>query len=69
MYNMKQLCLYYLFKERFEHVKGLLCPDECNDKKVFEAQRDSKLIQTNIESMKNLLKQADMKRKKICQQI
>ena len=37
--------------------------------KKIEAQRDSKLIQTNIESMKNLLKQADMKRKEICQQI
>ena len=60
MYNRKQLCLYHLFKARCEHIKGLLCPDKCNDKKVFQTQRESKLIPTNTKSMKTLLKKADM---------
>ena len=50
MYNRKHLCLYHLFKGKCEDVKDILCPDECNDKKI-EAQRDSKLIPINIISM------------------
>jgi len=68
MYNRKQLCLYHLFKKRCENVKGLLCPEVCNDKKVIEAQRDGS-EPTKMKEVKSILKQTDTKRKDMCKQI